>query len=104
MKKSLLLCLLLTIVFTAKAQDLIRFDSEGKVGFKNDSGEIIVPAIYYYSDYFPNKLIRINLNNKYGFIDITGKIIIPAIYDKSYDFIEEYCIVCLNKKVFNNNG
>ena len=37
MKKSLLLCLLLTIVFTAKAQDLIRFDSEGKVGFKNDS-------------------------------------------------------------------
>ena len=40
------------------------------------------------------------MNNKYGFIDITGKIIIPAIYDKSYGFIEEHCIVSLNKKVF----
>ena len=52
MKKSLLLCLLLTIVFTAKAQDLIRFDSEGKVGFKNSTGEIVIPASNLYPEDF----------------------------------------------------
>lgn len=97
MKKLLLLCFIAMMTLTAKAQNLTRFESDGKIGFKNSAGEIIVPAQY---DYSHSELIRIDQNAKYGFIDLTGKIIIPCIYDKAMDFIEGLSIVSLNKKVF----
>ena len=91
--------MLLTIVFTAKAQDLIRFDSEGKVGFKNSTGEIVIPASNLYPEDFPDGLLGIKLNDKFGYIDVTGKTIIPLIYDNGKKFYKETAIVLLDKKM-----
>lgn len=99
MKKLLLLCFLLAILFNAKAQDLIRFDSEGKIGFKNQQGEIVIPANTYYPDSFHDGLLTIQINDKYGGININGRIVVPFKYDYITDFYKGYAAVLLDNTV-----
>lgn len=63
-------------------------DSLGKYGFKNNSGEIIIPCKYDYVYDFYCGLACVNKAGKYGYIDTTGKEVIPLIYDIAYNFSE----------------
>lgn len=98
MKKLFTVCFLLAILFTVKGQDLVRFDSKDRVGFKNKQGEIVVPAAYDYPKDFHDGLLPIYINNKYGFIDIKGKIIIPCLYEFAANFSEGLAKVRVNEK------
>lgn len=81
------------------AQDLKRFEGEnGKYGFVDKTGKVIVPATYDIAFDFSEGLGQVKLNDKCGFIDRTGKIIIPIEYDTCYDFKEGLAPVKLNRK------
>lgn len=99
MKKLFTLCFLLTILFNAKAQDLIPFETEGEVGFKNKQGEIVIPAKYSYPDSFNDGLLTTHINGKYGGIDINGRVVVPFKYDNITSFYKGYAAVQLDNTV-----
>lgn len=98
--KKLLLCFLLTIAFTAKAQNLIPFKSEGKIGFKDTTGKVVIEPNYKYPDNFHDGLLSAVIDKKKGYVDITGKIVIPFIYENTTNFYKGFAAVQLNKTVF----
>ena len=58
----------------------------GKAGFINQRGEVIVPFIYQSGSVFSDGLASVKLGNKNGYIDSKGKTIIPFDYDYAADF------------------
>jgi hypothetical protein len=99
MKKLLLLCFLITITFTAKAQNLIPFESKGKNGFKDNTGKVVIEADYKYPDDFHDGVLTIKINNKYGGIDINGRIVVPFKYKSITNFYKGYAAVLLDNTV-----
>lgn len=85
-KKLLLVCLLFLIGFTnSQGQSenpiLNRFESKAKVGFKDENGKIVIPAIYDAASEFKNDTYtQVKLNNKIGFIDNHGNQISKMVY------------------------
>ena len=70
--------------------NLFRFTENGKVGFKNSKGVVIVPAIYddatYQNIY---GYIAVNRSGKWGSLDYNGKVIVEPKYDlKDYTYID----------------
>lgn len=61
----------------------------GKYGYKNNAGEIIVPAKYDEASEFTEERGHVVLNNKHGFIDISGKELIPLKYDYASIFVTD---------------
>lgn len=73
-----------------KTNNLFRFTENGKVGFKNNKGVVIVPAIYddatYQNIY---GYIAVNRSGKWGSLDYNGKVIVEPKYDlKDYTYID----------------
>ena len=73
-----------------KTNNLFRFTENGKVGFKNSKGVVIVPAIYddatYQNIY---GYIAVNRSGKWGSLDYNGKVIVEPKYDlKDYTYID----------------
>ena len=86
----------------------------GKLGFINAFGNLVIPPIYDYHDYddsirnalyeeisngdaafyrsnisnFQEGCVRLKHNDKYGFVNTNGKIIAPFIFDEADDFSE----------------
>ena len=81
-KMKALFTILAFIQFSISAQTLNPFESNGKWGYKNDKGKIIIPKIYD-GVYFFNEMgiAPVVKNNKIGFIDIKGKEITQFVYD-----------------------
>lgn len=72
-------CLTL-ILLTSYAQNYSQFKgANGKFGFKNSQGAIVIPALYEesYNYKFQFGMMRVFLNGNTGFIDSVGKLIIP---------------------------
>ena len=73
-----------------KTNNLFRFTENGKVGFKNSKGVVIVPAIYddatYQNIY---GYIAVNRSGKWGSLDYNGKVVVEPKYDlKDYTYID----------------
>ncbi|MCF8298533.1 MAG: WG repeat-containing protein [Saprospiraceae bacterium] len=82
-------------------------DNNGKFGYKNNSGEIVVKPIYdYASNLFYDGLAVVMLGDKYGFIDTVGVEVIPLIYDYVNAFDEGLAIVNLDSSwgIIDVNG
>ncbi|QHV95317.1 WG repeat-containing protein [Spirosoma endbachense] len=88
---------------------------DGKVGFINLNGELVIPAEYDVKDYsgitflpsFSLGLACVHKNGKYGFINKQGEIVIPLQFDHAYDFNKSgITTVTVNKKqgVINTQG
>jgi hypothetical protein len=73
-------------------------EQNGKFGFKDASGKLVVPFVYDEAyDFYPD-LCLVQRNLKYGYIDKTGKEVIPLIYDNAYSNFEEgLTVVKINK-------
>ena len=69
-----------------------------KVGYKDENGNIVIPAKYDNADEFSEGLARVQINGKYGFIDQTDKLVIPAKYDDATSFSEGLAAVKINGK------
>ena len=53
----------------------------GKWGFIDKTGRMVIPAVYDDATAFSEGLVAVTVNGKTGFIDKTGKMVIPAVYD-----------------------
>lgn len=60
----------------------------GKDGFINHRGELVIPAIYDYAHFFSEGRAAVAKNGKYGFIDSKGNVVIDLIYDNVGDFFD----------------
>jgi len=84
----------------AQTDKLETFEQNGKHGFKNQSGRIVIQPIYDYAGEFSEGLAVVLKNEKCGFIDKTGKEVLPFIYDGgSYFRNDGLAIIIQNKKI-----
>ena len=68
-------------------RQLHRIIREGKFGFVDESGNIIIPCEWAYAEPYRDGLAVIGKNQKYGVIDTGGNIITPCKW--SYAFVSE---------------
>ena len=65
---------------------LARVYKNGKWGFVDKTGKVVIPLIYDDAGWFSEGLAEVGKNGKYGFVDKTGKVVVPLIYDYAYHF------------------
>ncbi len=69
---------------SVQAQQLVAFKENGKAGFKDQRGKIIIAPKYTGAEEFSEGLVCVSLNDVWGFIDETGKVVIPFKYNAGY--------------------
>ena len=69
---------------------------EGKVGFIDKTGSLVIPAKYNGLGYFHEGLVGVKTNGKWGYIDKMDNIVIPAKYEDSRLFCEGLAGVKIN--------
>lgn len=83
---------------------LARFEKNGRFGFLNKKGEVIIPPIYETALFFSNGYAcvgrEINGKTKYGYINTDGVMVIPCVYDEvSFHFEDGIALVKKDGKV-----
>lgn len=90
------------IATAVQAQQLVAFKENGKAGFKDQSGKVIIEPKYSGAEDFSEGLACVSLNDVWGFIDETGKVVIPFKYNSGYasgsKFSQGLASVSLNEK------
>lgn len=66
---------------------------EGKYGFLNTQGRIIIPCVYDEVKNYNDGLAWVCKDSKWGCIDILGNIVIPFVYSDCLDFKENLAAV-----------
>jgi hypothetical protein len=69
------------------------YSTNGKYGFRDQDGNIVIEAIYEYHGEFIEGLARVSINKKWGYINTLGKVVVPLKYDKAYDFRNSFAVV-----------
>jgi hypothetical protein len=64
--------------------DRVRID--GRYGFKNAAGQIVIDPQFDQAWNFIDGLARVQVKGKWGFIDRTGKLVIEPEFDVAWDF------------------
>ncbi len=90
----------LTGSLTKAATNLIRFHDQTskKYGYKDENGNIVIPAKYDDALDFSDGLALVKFKGKCGFIDKTDKLVIPAKYDSAWPFSDGLALVEINGK------
>ena len=70
-----------TVVAEIQENVLNVVKEDGKYGFADETGKVVIPCIYNKADDFSNGMAKVKKGWKYGFIDQTGNEIIPFKYD-----------------------
>ena len=90
MKRILLLSFTATIILLSTAfcqsQDLVRFYENAKVGYKDQNGNVVVPAKYEAGSDFYEGMALVLQNHLRGFINNKGEVAIPFIYSDASVF------------------
>lgn len=99
------LLLLLSLVFstalcvTGGASVLLfPVEQNGKWGYINRGGKMVVPPQFNQADDFREGMAQVLVGNKLGYIDTTGKLVIPPRYDVPSEFSEGLAQVGLGGK------
>lgn len=69
-------------VAACNTDDLERFEENGKYGFKDPNGKVVIPCLYdnvFWS--WENGFRKVAIDGKAGYINSTGKVIVPVEYD-----------------------
>jgi hypothetical protein len=72
---------------------LIRIQQQGKIGYIDPEGKMVVPAVYENGSDFSEGLAAIRTNGYYGYIDTTGRFTIQPQFDWAEPFSEELAAV-----------
>ena len=88
------------------SEGLARVSLNGKWGFINEEGELVVPAKYDAVSGFNEGLAGVSLNDRWGFIDPQGKLVIDTKYESVDVFSKGIAHVKENNKWFaiDKNG
>ena len=74
--------------------------SNGKIGFVDETGKVVIPCQWYRAMDFENGIAWVaNVNDKWGFINKTGKVVCPCRWKKPGVFINGFASV----EDFNGN-
>ena len=74
---------------TSKNLDRFLFRKNGKLGFIDRTGKIIIPAKFdRINADFSEGLVPVSINNKWGYIDPMGKVVIPLKFNEAMSFHE----------------
>ena len=73
-------------------------DGNGKYGFIDKSGNVVIPFKYDSAYSFSEGLAVVRLDGKYGFIDKSGNKVVPCKYDWVDSFSEGLALVILDGK------
>ena len=89
MKKHFLAIVLVLLTLYAAAQNNpVPFEENGKYGFKDQGGTVIVPPVYDIVSGFTEGLAAVKKDKKWGYVDLTGMEITPFVYNNAYHFSE----------------
>jgi len=88
------------IVTDTSANDNILFiwEKNGKYGFVDKTGRIVIQAKYDDAHYFNEGLADVKLGSKWGFIDKSGNNVIKATFDETGQFCEGFASVRVGNK------
>lgn len=64
-------------------------DKNGRCGFINTKGEVIIDYQFESSYQFHEGLAAVNTADKWGFIDKSGKVVVPFQFDKIPTFVDD---------------
>lgn len=83
--------LIITFLFLVNSafcqdKDLFQIAKNGKIGYINQDGEVVIQPKYLEGGEFSEGLASVRLNGKYGFINTRDEITIPP----TYDFVETF--------------
>lgn len=68
---------------------LIRIEEDGKYGFADDSGNVVIPCQWEWAWSFSEGLAPVQDDKgKWGYINKTGKVVIPCKWKDAWDFSE----------------
>ena len=81
------------------AEGLERVYLNGRCGYINSNGAVVISPKYDYAEDFHEGLERVYLNGRYGYINNKGEEVISLKYDYAEDFHEGLAAVELNKKM-----
>ncbi len=89
---------------TKRADELpVPFPRKGKYGYRDKTGEFVIPPQFDYAGEFSEGLAVVGLGKfpatKWGYIDRAGKVVIPAQFDGAHDFSEGMAAVGLGGKL-----
>lgn len=79
-------------------QPLFKIVQNGKIGYINEKGNIVIKPDYLNGNDFADGLAAVRQNGHYGFIDETGKFIIQPEYDFATNFVKGLVVVYKNGK------
>lgn len=69
---------------------------QGKTGFVNDSGKLVIPCQFEWADYFSEGLAAFMEYNQQGYLDTSGTIVIKPQFDRALSFSEGLAAVYKN--------
>ena len=75
------------------SEGLKAVEQDGKWGFINQDGELVVPYKYNYVRSFHDGLAMVKLYGKWGYIDWFGNELIPIVFDEVASFRDGYAFV-----------
>lgn len=78
--------ILLSALSCFAQQPLFRIIQQGKIGYMDKKGKVVIPAIYLNGTDFSEGLAAVRHNGYYGYIDMSGNFVIPPRYDKANGF------------------
>lgn len=90
-RKTIVLSLvcLLGLFSQAQAATLISFTKDGKYGFKDTNGNVVIAPIYEKVTNFVNELAFVMVDGKWAVIDSDNNFITQPIFDEIHPFVEE---------------
>jgi hypothetical protein len=87
-------------------RELLPFMSDGKYGYFDYTGEVIIQPEYDYAAFFKEGLAVVMKNDRFGFIDKGNRVVIPIQYDNALDFDQGRAVVEKEEKLgmIDRNG
>ncbi|HZH86844.1 MAG TPA: WG repeat-containing protein [Brumimicrobium sp.] len=79
-------------------QTLFQFIRNGKYGFMNENGEVMISPSFEYASQFKNGLAVVIQDEKYGYINKNGEVMIQYQFEEALDFDHGRAIVVVNDK------
>lgn len=95
---SIIIALLISFFSFEQEQSLYRIIEDGKVGYINKNGKVIIPPRFIVADDFWEGLATVRENGLYGFIDKTGKYVVSPKYEKATGFFNGVTTVYNDEK------
>ena len=92
--RAIILIIILFVAYSINAQQLFPVqNSEGKYGFINAKGSVVINTIYDSAFYFSDGYCCIREGNQWGYIDSLGEMVIQPQFDSTFTFNDGLALV-----------